>query len=148
MSELKARLTQAMKDAMRAKDKPRLQVIRMALAAFKQIEIDSQAELDEAGALAVLDKQIKQRDDALTQYQQANRADLADIEQYEAIVLREFLPAQLTDEDIAALVKQVIADTNAQGMQSMGKVMAVLKPELQGRANMGDVSKLVKSLLA
>lgn len=148
MSDLKDRLTQAMKDAMRAKDKPRLGVLRMALAAIKQVEIDERIEVDAARTLALLDKQIKQRDDAAQQYQDAARPDLADIERIEAAVLREFLPTPLSTEEIAALIDAAITTSGAASMRDMSAVMAILKPQLQGRADIGAVSKQIKARLA
>ena len=147
MSALKEQLTQAMKDAMRAKDQARLGVIRMALAALKQVEVDERIELDDARVLAILDKQIKQRQDAAKQYADANRQDLADTELAEIAVLRDFMPAQLSDAEIAQLIDDAMAATGASGMQDMGKVIGVLKPKLQGRADMGAVSGLIKARL-
>lgn len=147
MSALKNQLSEAMKDAMRAKDKARLVVIRMALSALKQIEIDERIEIDDVRALATIDKQIKQRVDAATQYTDANRQDLADIEIAEVEILREFLPTQLTEEEISQLIEDAMAATGATGMQDMGKVMGILKPQLQGRADMGAVSGLIKARL-
>ena len=147
MSEIKARLTDAMKDAMRAKDSARLGVIRMALAALKQVEVDERAQLDDARVLAILDKQVKQRQDAARQYTDAGRQDLADTELAEIEVLRTFLPQPLSDDEIDALINQAIADTGAAGMQDMGKVMGLLKPQLQGRADMGAVSGRIKARL-
>ena len=147
MSALKEQLTQAMKDAMRAKETARLGVIRMALAALKQIEIDERIELDDARVLAILDKQIKQRQDAASQYAAAARQDLADVELAEIEVLREFLPTQLTDAEITQMIEDAMATTGASGMQDMGKVMGILKPKLQGRADMGAVSGLIKARL-
>lgn len=147
MSALKDQLTQAMKDAMRAKETARLGVIRMALAALKQIEIDERIELDDARVLAILDKQIKQRQDAASQYAAAARQDLADVELAEIEVLREFLPTQLTDAEITQMIEDAMATTGASGMQDMGKVMGILKPKLQGRADMGAVSGLIKARL-
>ena len=147
MSALKEKLTQAMKDAMRAKDSARLGVIRMALAALKQVEVDERIELDDARVLAILDKQIKQRQDAATQYADAGRQELADIELAEIVVLRDFMPAQLSDEEISQLIDDAVAATGASGMQDMGKVMGLLKPKLQGRADMGAVSAKIKARL-
>ena len=147
MSALKEQLSQAMKDAMRAKDKARLGVFRMALAAIKQIEVDERIEPDDARVLALLDKLIKQRKDSASQYRDAGRDDLADIEEAELAVLQEFLPAQLSDAEIDALIEQAIADTGASGIQDMGKVMGILKPQLQGRADMGAASGKVKQHL-
>jgi len=147
MSALKDQLTQAMKDAMRAKETARLGVIRMALAALKQVEVDERIELDDTRVLAILDKQIKQRIDAAKQYTDAGRQDLADTELAEVEVLRTFMPAQLSDAEIAQLIEDAMAATGASGMQDMGKVMGVLKPKLQGRADMGKVSGLIKARL-
>lgn len=147
MSDLKAQLTSAMKEAMRAKDSARLAVIRMALAAIKQVEIDERIEVDDTRALAILDKQVKQRLDSARQYLDAGRQELADIEQAEIEVLREFLPAPLSQAEIDALIEQAIADSGAAGMQDMGKVMALLKPAMQGRADMAAVSGRLKARL-
>ncbi|MCK0537407.1 GatB/YqeY domain-containing protein [Alcanivorax quisquiliarum] len=147
MSDLKAQLTSAMKEAMRAKDSARLAVIRMALAAIKQVEIDERIEVDDTRALAILDKQVKQRLDSARQYLDAGRQELADIEQAEIEVLREFLPAPLSQAEIDTLIEQAIADSGAAGMQDMGKVMALLKPAMQGRADMAAVSGRLKARL-
>ena len=144
MSALKEQLTTAMKDAMRAKDKARLGVVRMALSAIKQIEVDERIELDDERSLAVLDKLIKQRKDSATQYRDAGRDDLADIEEAEIQVLQTFLPAPLGEAEVDALIDDAIARTGASGMQDMGKVMGVLKPQLQGRADIG--AKMVTPL--
>lgn len=137
-----------MKEAMRAKDKDRLGVIRLALAAFKQIEVDERIELDEARSLATLDKMVKQRRDSVQQYEAANREDLAEKERYEISVLQEFLPKALSDEEINTIIAAAIADTGAQSMADMGKVMAMVKPKVQGRADVGAVSKRVKDQLS
>lgn len=147
MSDLKAQLTSAMKEAMRAKDSARLAVIRMALAAIKQVEIDERIEVDDTRALAILDKQVKQRLDSARQYLDAGRQELADIEQAEIEVLREFLPAPLSQAEIDTLIEQAIADSGAAGMQDMGKAMAILKPAMQGRADMAAVSGRLKARL-
>ena len=147
MSALKEQLTTAMKDAMRAKDKARLGVVRMALSAIKQIEVDERIELDDERSLAVLDKLIKQRKDSATQYRDAGRDDLADIEEAEIQVLQTFLPAPLGEAEVDALIDDAIAQTGAAGMQDMGKVMGELKPRLQGRADIGAVSGKVKARL-
>ncbi|MBL7250401.1 GatB/YqeY domain-containing protein [Alloalcanivorax marinus] len=148
MSALQDQLNAAVKDAMRARDKARLGTLRMATAAIKQVEVDERIELDDARVLALLDKQIKQRKDAASQYRDANRADLAEVEEAEIAVLQEFLPTQLDETEIQALIEQAIAQTGASGMQDMGKVMGVLKPRLQGRADIGAVSGKVKQRLA
>ncbi len=147
MSTLKAQLTDAMKDAMRAKDKARLGVLRMALAAIKQIEVDERIELDDARTLALLDKLIKQRKDSAKQYGDAGRTDLADVEEAEIKVLQEFLPAALSDAEIDALIEEAIASTGASSMRDMGAVMNILKPQMQGRADMGAVSGKIKARL-
>ncbi|MDX1804233.1 MAG: GatB/YqeY domain-containing protein [Alcanivorax sp.] len=148
MSELKEQLSAAMKDAMRAKDKARLGVFRMTLAAIKQIEIDERIEPDDARVLALLDKLVKQRKDSASQYRDADRPELAEIEESEVAVLQEFLPTQLSDAEIDTLIDEAMASTGATGMQDMGKVMGVLKPQLQGRADMGAASGRVKSKLS
>jgi len=148
MSDIKASLTSAMKDAMRARDSARLGVIRMALAAFKQVEVDERIEVSGERALVIMDKLVKQRQDAAQQYAAAGRQELADTELAEIEVLREFLPAPLSDAEIDALIDQAIADTSAAGMQDMGKVMGQLKPQLQGRADMGAVSGRIKARLS
>ncbi|KGD64493.1 hypothetical protein Y5S_02248 [Alcanivorax nanhaiticus] len=147
MSALKEQLTAAMKDAMRAKDKARLGVFRMALAAIKQIEVDERIEPDDERVLALLDKLIKQRKDSATQYRDADRADLAEVEEAEIAVLQEFLPEPLTDAEIDALIDDAVSSTGASGMQDMGKVMGILKPQLQGRADMGAASGKVRAKL-
>ncbi|PTY38667.1 glutamyl-tRNA amidotransferase [Saccharospirillum sp. MSK14-1] len=147
MSELKQTITEAMKDAMRAKDKARLGTIRLILAELKRIEVDERIELDDARVLAVLDKMNKQRRDSIAQFEAANRDDLAAVEREEMEVIATFLPAALSEDEINALVDQAISQTGASGMQDMGKVMGVLKPQLQGRADMGAVSKTIKARL-
>lgn len=148
MSALKARLTEATKDAMRARDQARLGVLRMTQAALKQVEVDERIVLDDQRVLAILDKLVKQRQDSADQYAAASRQDLADRELAEIQVLREFLPAPLTDDEITALIEQAVQDSQASGMQDMGKVMGLLKPALQGRADMGQVSGRVKARLS
>ncbi|WP_218312946.1 GatB/YqeY domain-containing protein [Alteromonas antoniana] len=140
-------LKEAQKDAMRAKDKVRLGTIRMTLAAVKQREIDEQITLDDAAVLAVITKAVKQRQDAASQFDAANRDDLASKEREEIAVLETFLPQQLTDDEINSLIDGAIADTGASGMQDMGKVMGVLKPKVQGRTDMGALSGKVKARL-
>ncbi|MDX1693254.1 MAG: GatB/YqeY domain-containing protein [Ketobacteraceae bacterium] len=147
MSTIKEQLNQAVKDAMRAKDKVRLGTLRMATAAFKQIEVDERIEVDDTRALAVLDKLIKQRKDAASQYKDANRTDLMEQELAEADILQEFMPHPLSDDEVKALIDKAIAESGAESMKDMGKVMAVLKPQIQGRTDMGQVSKIVKTRL-
>ncbi|MBQ0756973.1 MAG: GatB/YqeY domain-containing protein [Amphritea sp.] len=147
MSELKQRVRDEMKVAMRAKDKPRLATIRMILSEIKRIEIDERIELDDARVLATLDKMQKQRRDSIEQFSAAGRDDLADIEQQELLVIKEFLPQQLTEAELTVIVNTAVTDSGAQGMQDMGKVMALVKPQVQGRADMGAISQLVKNCL-
>ncbi len=146
-SPIKDSIQAAMKAAMRAKDKPRLQTIRLMQAEFKRIEVDERIELDDARVLAVLDKMVKQRRDSAQQYSDAGRTELAEQENYEIGVIQEFLPQPLTEEEIASLVDEAISSSDASGMQAMGQVMGQLKPKLQGRADMGKVSALVKQRL-
>ncbi|GAB6035312.1 GatB/YqeY domain-containing protein [Galenea microaerophila] len=148
MSNLKDQLTAEMKTAMKAKDKDRLLVIRTIQAAIKQVEIDNQTTLDDAGVLAVLDKMVKQRRDSIKQYTDANRPELAEKEAYEITVIQEFMPQPLTPEEIEQMVDEALAETGASSMQEMGKVMGILKPKMQGRADMGEVSKLIKAKLS
>ena len=140
-------LKDAQKDAMRAKDKQRLNPIRMVLAAIKQREIDEQITLDDAGITSVIVKLVKQRRDSYTQYKDAGREDLAEIEANEIAALETFLPQQLSEEEIIALIDAAIADTNAAGMQDMGKVMGIIKSKAEGRADMGKISGLIKQRL-
>ena len=140
-------LTDAMKDAMRNRDKARLGAIRLALAELKRIEVDEKS-LDDQRALAVLDKMVKQRRDAIEQFQSAGRTDLADQEQLELEVLTEFLPTPLSEAEIAELVELAIGSTGAASMADMGKVMAVIKPQAQGRADMSTISQIIKSRLS
>ena len=147
MSELKAQITAAMKDAMRAKDKERLGTIRMMLAEFQRVEVDERIELDDTRTLAILDKMAKQRRDAAQQFRDAGRDDLADQEDREITVIQEFLPQALTEAEINQLIDAAMAGTGASSMQDMGKVMGVLKPQVQGRADMGAVSQLIKARL-
>ncbi len=148
MSDLKARLTEEMKACMKAGDKKRLGVIRSMLAAIKQVEVDGQKQLSDEDVIAVLDKQVKQRRDAIQQYTDAGRDDLAAQERYEMEVIQEFLPQPLSESEIVEMIDAAISETGATGMQDMGKVMGVLKPKMQGRADMAEVSKLVRAKLA
>jgi uncharacterized protein len=145
---LKDKITEDMKSAMRAKDSERLGAIRMLTAALKQKEVDERVELTDAIVLAIVEKQIKQRKDSIVAYQQANRTDLAAKEQFEVDVLSVYLPAQMSDADVDAAIKQAITQSGAAGPQDMGKLMAVLKPMLAGKADMGKVSGLVKAALS
>ncbi|ACV27584.1 GatB/YqeY domain-containing protein [Kangiella koreensis] len=147
MSALNDRIKEAMKDAMRAKEKARLSTIRLVLSAIKQVEVDTRTELDDTAILAILDKMVKQRRESIKQYEDAGRQELADVEQAEIEVLQEFLPKPLTDDEIADLIDQAISSTGAESIKDMGKVMGILKPQLQGRADMGQVSGKIKSRL-
>lgn len=146
-TELKDRITDAMKDAMRAREKERLNAIRLIQAEFKRIEVDERIAVDDERALAVLDKMLKQRRDSLAQYEAAGREDLAAVERFEMGVIQGFLPAQLTDAELAAIIDRAIADSGAESMRDMGKAMALIKPQIAGRADMGAVSKLLKAKL-
>ena len=145
---LTATIKAEMKAAMKARDKERLSTIRLIQAEFKRIEVDERIEVDDARALAVLDKMVKQRRDSAQQYSDAGREELAAQENAEIAVLQEFMPAQLSEEELIAMVDAAIAASGASGMQAMGPVMGQLKPQLQGKADMGAVSKLVKERLA
>lgn len=147
MSALNDRIKEAMKDAMRAKEKARLSTIRLVLSAIKQVEVDTRTELDDTAILAILDKMVKQRRESIKQYEDAGRQELADVEQAEIEVLQEFLPKPLTDDEVAELIEQAINSTGAESIKDMGKVMGILKPQLQGRADMGQVSGKIKSRL-
>ena len=147
-SELKQAVSSAVKDAMRAKEKERLTVLRTVMAEFKKIEVDERIELDDERVLVILDKLVKQRKDSLTQYEDANREDLAAVERFEIEVIQAFLPEALSGEELADIVKSAVAESGASSMREMGAVMAIVKPQVQGRADMGAVSKLVKAQLA
>lgn len=136
-----------MKAAMKAREKERLGTIRLIQSEFKRIEVDERIELDDARVLVVLDKMIKQRRDSAQQYQAAGREELAAVEEREIAVIQEFLPAQLSAAELEAMVDAAVAAAGGSGMQAMGAVMAELKPKLQGRADVGAVSKLVKARL-
>lgn len=148
MSALVSSIKEAVKEAMRAKDKPRLNALRLITAEFKRVEVDERIDIDDARALAILDKMTKQRRDSISQYQAAGRDDLVAVEQYEIDVLQAFLPEALSEEELAQLVADAIAQSGAAGMQDMGNVMGILKPQVQGRADMAQISQLVKSQLA
>lgn len=148
MSTIKQRISDDVKTAMRNKDKERLGVLRMLSAAIKQKEVDERVELDDTGTLAVLDKLAKQHRDAIAQFQDAGRTDLVEKETYEMGVVQEYLPQPLDEGELLALVKAAVAEAGAGSMQDMGKVMGLLKPRVQGRADMGRVSALVKQELS
>ena len=142
------RVTAEVKVAMKARDKARLGALRLILADFKRIEVDERVELDDERVLVILDKMIKQRKDSLKQFEDAGREDLASQEALEIAVIADFLPDQLGDDEVSDLVKAAIAETGASSMQDMGKVMAIVKPQVQGKADMGAVSGLVKAQLS
>jgi uncharacterized protein YqeY len=144
---LKARITDAMKTAMKAREKQRLSAIRLILSELKRIEVDERIDIDDARVLVVLDKMCKQRRDSTEQYQAAGRNELADVEIFEISVIQDFLPAQLSTEELDVMISAAIEQTGAESMKDMGKVMGILKPQLQGRADMGEVSKQIKSSL-
>jgi uncharacterized protein len=145
---LKERITEDMKTAMRAKDAARLGAIRFLQAAIKQKEVDERVTVDDAAVLAIIEKQIKQRKDSIQQFEQAARTDLVEKERAELALLLAYLPQQLSEGEVNAAIAAAIAETRASGPQAMGKVMAVLKPKLAGRADLGKVSAMVKSRLA
>ncbi len=147
-SPLKTRITEAVKPAMRAQDKPRRDAIRLIQAEIKRIEVDERIELDDARVLAVLDKMLKQRRDSIQQFEKAARQDLIDIEAAEVAVIQDFLPRALEPAEIDALVDSALRESGASEMKDMGKVMALLKPQVQGRADMGMVSQRIKARLA
>lgn len=145
---LKARIQDDMKTAMKARETERLAAIRLLMAACKQKEIDERIELDDAGVIAVIDKMLKQRRDSVTQYEAAQRMDLADKERSEMAVLTAYLPQPLTDAEIDALIEAAVQESGAASLQEMGKVMGLLKPKMAGRADMGVVSARIKARLA
>lgn len=147
MSALLAEIKNSMKEAMRAKQKVRLTAIRMLLAQVKQIEVDQRIEVSDTDVLAILDKMIKQRKDSIEQFESAGRQELADNEKQEIEALQEFMPQALSEAEIASLVDSALAESGAETMRDMGKVMAILKPKMQGRADMGAVSSIIKSRL-
>ena len=145
---LKARITEDMKGAMRAKESARLSATRLLLSAMKQREVDGRIELTDADVMGIIDKMIKQRRESIVQYEKGGRADLADAEKFEVGVLSAYLPQQLGEAEVAAAIDAALASTGAKSMPDMGKVMAVLKPKLAGQADMAKVSALVKSKLS
>lgn len=147
-STLKEQLANAVKDAMRSRDKLRLVTLRMAQAAVKQIEIDERRDLSDDDVLKVLDKMLKQRRDAASQYDDAGREELGDKERAEMVIIEEFMPAALTEDDLDSLVRMAVSATDAQGMQDMGRVMNELRPQVLGRVDMGHLSKKVRDALA
>ncbi|NOY71105.1 MAG: GatB/YqeY domain-containing protein [Gammaproteobacteria bacterium] len=137
----------AMKAAMRAKDKPRLGVIRLMLAAIKQREVDDRIELNDEQVLTILDKMVKQRRDSIIQFEAADRQDLANQEKYELTIIQEYLPAALSTTELQTIITETITATGATSVKDMGQVMGRLKPKIQGRCDMGEASKIVKQQL-
>lgn len=148
MSELQKRVNEDVKTAMRSKDKDRLGVLRLITAAFKQKEVDERIELDDTMVLAIMDKMTKQIRDSIQQFEQAGRGDLVAKEAFELEIIQEYLPAQLTEDEISQIITECVAASGAESAKDMGKVMGLLKPRLQGRADMGKVSGLVKQQLS
>jgi uncharacterized protein YqeY len=144
---LVARIKASMKEAMKAREKERLATIRLIQAEFKRVEVDERIEIDDARALAIMDKMVKQRRDSISQFESAGRDELAAIERAEINVIQEFLPQQLSEDEILAVIDEALSGIDATGMAAMGPLMGVIKPKLQGRADMGAVSKLVKAKL-
>lgn len=144
---LKAQISEDMKTAMRAKDMPKLGVIRLLQAAIKQREVDERIELDDAAVIAAIEKMLKQRRDSIAAFEGANRMDLADQEKFEVTVLQAYLPAQLSEEEINAIIAKVVAETGAAGAKDMGKVVGAVKPLVAGKADMAKVSGLIKAAL-
>ncbi|MDG1345654.1 MAG: GatB/YqeY domain-containing protein [Candidatus Thioglobus sp.] len=148
MSKLKQLITDDMKLAMKAQDKPALKAIRMILGAIKQKEIDERIELDDNQVMAVIQKMVKQRKDSISQFSDAGRTDLVEVEEAELLIINNYMPTQLSDDEIEAAVVKAISDTGADSMKDMGKLMGILKGQLDGKADMGQVSQLIKSKLS
>lgn len=144
---LKNQITEDMKNAMRAKDTAKLGAIRLLQAAIKQREVDERIELDDAAVVSVIEKMLKQRRDSIAAYEGAGRNDLADVEKFEVGVLQAYMPQQLSEAEIAAIIEKVIAETGAAGAKDMGKVVGAVKPLVAGKADMGKVSGLIKAKL-
>jgi hypothetical protein len=148
MSELKKRITDDMKSAMKAKDKQALKAVRMILEAIKQKEIDERIELNDAQVMTVIQKMVKQRKDSISQFSDAGRSDLVEIEEAELEIINNYMPEQLSEEEVASFVDKAINDSGANSMKDMGKLMGMLKSQLQGKADMSLVSQLIKSRLS
>ncbi len=144
---LKSQITEDMKSALKAGEKDRLKVVRLIMAAIKQVEVDTRIELDDAGVLSVLDKMVKQRRDSVEQFEKGNRGDLVDIEKAEIRVLETYLPEQLSDEELNVMIDEAISSTGAESIRDMGKVMGQIKSKAAGRADMGAVGAKVKARL-
>jgi len=144
---LKIRINDDMKTAMKAKDSARLAAIRLLMAAMKQKEVDERIEMDDTAIIAVIEKMLKQRKDSITQFEAAKRQDLADAEKFEVEVLTAYMPQAMAAAEVEAIVAAAVAESGAKAMADMGKVMALVKPQVAGRADMGEVSKLIKAKL-
>lgn len=148
MSELKKRITDDMKSAMKAKDKEFLRATRMIIEAIKQKEVDERVELDDSQVLTVINKMVKQRKDSISQFDLAGRTDLVEIEEAELEIIKKYMPEQLSDEEVEIFVDKAINDSGSDSMKDMGKLMGMLKGQLDGKADMGAVSQLIKSKLS
>ena len=148
MSELKHRITDDMKSAMRAKDKQALKAVRMIIGAIKQREIDERIELDDAQVMTVIQKMVKQRKDSIAQFTEGGRLDLVEVEEAELVIINNYMPEQLSGAEVASAVDKAIADSGADSMKDMGKLMGMLKGQLDGKADMGLVSQLIKAKLS
>ena len=148
MSQLKKRITDDMKLAMKAKDKQALKAVRMILGAIKQKEVDDRIELDDAQVMAVIQKMVKQRKDSISQFSDAGRTDLVEVEEAELVIINSYMPEQLSDGEVAIAVEKAITDSGADSMKDMGKLMGILKGQLDGKADMGQVSSLIKEKLS
>jgi len=148
MSQLKKRITDDMKVAMKAKDKQALKAVRMILGAIKQKEVDDRIELDDAQVLTVIQKMVKQRKDSISQFSDAGRTDLVEVEEAELVVINSYMPEQLSDEEVSVAVDKAITNSGANSMKDMGKLMGMLKSQLDGQADMGLVSRLIKDKLS
>lgn len=146
-SVLKSKINEAMKEAMRAKDKMRLGAIRLALSEMKRIEVDERIDLDEERIISILDKMVKQRRDSIRQFEAGGRNDLAEVEQQEIDVLQEFMPTAIDAAELNEIIKAAVAETGATNMKDMGKVMTVVRPKVIGRTDMAEVSKQIKAML-
>jgi uncharacterized protein YqeY len=144
---LKAQISEDMKNAMRAKDSARLGAIRLLQSSIKQREVDDRIELNDQDVIGVIEKMLKQRRDSIAAYESANRQDLADVEKFEVSVLQQYLPQAFTDDEVAALLDKVVAETGASGVKDMSKVMSAIRPLVVGRADMGKISGLIKARL-
>ena len=148
MSQLKQLITNDMKLAMKAQDKPALKAIRMIIGAIKQKEIDDRIELNDSQVLTVIQKMVKQRKDSISQFSDAGRTDLVEVEESELVIINNYMPEQLSDDEVDAAVTKAIADSGADSMKDMGKLMGILKVQLDGKADMGAVSQLIKAKLS